>query len=151
MKKLIITALALISTSVLACPDLAGNYSVCRSKNNILIESTDLVVEQTEVSGVTHYSISYLQDGTSDRQGYTLIADGQSVKEEWITETGVHFVSVTTATCQGDTLYLDSDIKADGDNWKKDQNWIVRKGQSMIQTSKGVVGAMPFTDVLTCK
>lgn len=149
--KYLIFASAFISSVAMACPDLSGTYAVCRSKNNILIESTDLVVEQQVVNGDTHYSLSYLQDGTSQREGYTLIADGVSRTEEWVSETGVHFVGVTMARCVGDKLYLDSDIKFDGENWKKDQNWIVRKGDSMIQTSKGVVVTMPYTDVLTCK
>lgn len=148
--KYLIVASILISTAAFSCPDLSGTYAFCRSKNNILIESTDLVVDQQILNGITHYSLSYLQDGMTDRDGYTLIADGIPSKEEWISETGVRFVSVTMARCMNDKLYLESDITADGNNWKKDQNWIVRKGARMIQTSKGVVGSMAFTDVLTC-
>lgn len=135
-----------------SCPQLSGSYKVCRSKNNILIESTDLTVKQSRgVDGHERFAISFLQDGTTERQSYELVANQVPVTESWVSDTGVQFVGITTTSCDGNVLYLESVITADGEHWKTEHNQIFRRGSAMIQTSEGRVVEMPFRDTLTCR
>lgn len=151
--KLIFVCLVLVSWGAFAaCPNLAGHYLVCRSQNNILIESTDLHVEQSlGTDGHEHFDISFLQDGTIDRQGYELIANQMAVTESWVSDTGVQFVGVTTTSCSENVLLLESVITADGQPWKIEHNRVTRQGDAMIQVAEGTVGSLRFRDTLTCR
>lgn len=134
------------------CPNLTGQYAVCRSRSNVLIESTDLRVAQRSDSGIERYSISFLPDGSLQREAYELVADGVPVAEEWVSETGVRFRGVTTVHCEGERLKLSSVITADGEHWKTEHS-VIKAGEdsSLVQESRGMVGQLAFTDQLICR
>lgn len=150
MRRLVLLT-SLFAFSALACPDLTATYAVCRSKNNVMIESTDLRISQTAEAGVTRYQISFLADGSTSREAYELVANGIPVRENWTSETGDTFESTTTVSCAGGVLILDSVILSNGRNWKTDHGRIRRQGNTLVQEAEGVVGELPFTDVLTCR
>lgn len=56
--RLIAVAMILVSTSALACPNLAGHYAICRSINGYSAGSTDMEVKQTVQNRITTYAVS---------------------------------------------------------------------------------------------
>lgn len=143
--------LALTSFRAFACPDLAGEFAVCRSKNNVSIEGVDMIVRNTMNEGVRHYTFDFLPDGYTERSKERYEVSRFPARKEWVSETGVNFVSVVSTKCVGNKLYLDSVITSDGANWKSDVTVIRKSGNTLIMDSKGTVGRMAFTDTLTCR
>ncbi len=149
MKKILFLAMFVV-VHAQACPNLSGDYSVCRSKQNILIESTDMKAIQVTQNSITTYTFDSLPDGENQREIVTLMASGQSIKKSWITSTGEHFESTITAQCLGDSIKLQSSTTSDGRNWMTESSIIRKIGNTLVKTSTGVVGEMKFVDTLTC-
>lgn len=82
MKNLIF-AISLMTTSlVFACPDLSGTYAVCRSRNNVLIEGTDLIIKYIPVPHVDLFQISFLPDGSLTREEILISGNGVPAKKK---------------------------------------------------------------------
>ena len=150
MKKLIF-AISLITTSAFACPDLSGTYSVCRSRNNILIEGTDLTVKYTPIPHVNLFQISFLPDGSSTREEILLPGNGVPVKDSWVGPTGIKYERVMSARCLGNLLQARTDITADGRKYVNETSQYYKQGTDLVRISRGTTGELRYLDILTCK
>jgi hypothetical protein len=76
MKFLIATLLLITSTLTLACPQLAGNYTQCKTATGEVLMA-DLKIEQTNTDGFENYAITYIDPETQAEQTITYITDAQ--------------------------------------------------------------------------
>jgi hypothetical protein len=74
--------LLFISSSLLACPDLSGEYLECRPTTGHSTGSRDMVVTQSSLDGVTTYVASATNSQTHERETETYQADGLLKVEE---------------------------------------------------------------------
>ena len=150
MKKLIF-AIALITTSAFACPDLSGTYAVCRSQKNILIEGTDLIVKFIPIPHVGLFQFSFLPDGNSEREEMLISGNGVPAKKSWVGPTGIKYESVISARCLGNLLQARTDITADGRNYVNETSQYFKQGDALVRISRGTTGEMRYVDILTCR
>ena len=67
-------AVLLLSFETIACPNLAGYFSICRSTTGNTSGARELTVRQRLQSGVTLYQLSGIDDASQERQDQSLMA-----------------------------------------------------------------------------
>jgi hypothetical protein len=139
-----------ISFSAMACPNFVGEYSVCRTKKNIMIESTNLIVTQTVVNGVKHIKFDTLPDGQNEREVTVFEISGKPVRKVWRSDGGTTFESVTTASCFLNTMKVKTTIHSNGEALVSESSTYRKVGRTIVQETKGSILTIPFDDVLTC-
>jgi hypothetical protein len=151
MKNLIF-AISLISLPALSCPNLGGTYQVCRSQKNILIEGTDLKVEQYTGSSTAVFKMSMLPDGSRDREVTTLIANGSEAHDSWVGPTGIKYDRVMYGKCLGNLLQWHTEITADGASYVHETSQYFRQGEDLVRISRGhSPSGEKYFDILTCR
>ena len=93
MKTFIVSALALVSTSALACPNLSGRFTCHDFENN---SEQDIVISQSTANGVTSYKMVMTAGGKTLEISY--VADGQVkniVRDEFTSRTEKSFCAGT--------------------------------------------------------
>jgi hypothetical protein len=152
MKKLIFTILLITSFSTFACPNLGGNYQVCRSQKNILIEGSDLKVQQFSAPGTAVFRFSMLPDGTREREEVTFIANGSEMKDSWVGPTGIKYERVMFGKCLGNLLQWHTKILADGAPYVNETSQYFRQGDDLVRISRGIFPyGEKYFDILTCR
>jgi hypothetical protein len=76
MKYLIFLFVFLTSSAVIACPQLAGNYTQCKTASGEVLMA-DLRIEQSNTNGIENYAITYVDPETQAEQTITYITDSQ--------------------------------------------------------------------------
>lgn len=150
--KQIIIALFFVTTSVFACPELEGDYAVCRSQRNILIEGTELKVKKIVVPGNTFYQFSFLADGNLEREEVFFPANGVPVKDSWVSSTGVKHERTISARCLSkDLLQARTKIEASGEVLVEETSQYYMQAGVLKRISRGRVGELRYTDFLDCE
>lgn len=151
MKKLIFV-ISFMALPALACPNLGGNYQVCRSQKNILIEGTDLEVQYYRAAGMNLFKFSMLPDGSLDREEITLLANGFPVKDSWTGPTGIKYERMMYGKCLGDLLQYHTEITADGGYYVNETSQYFRQGDDLVRISRGkTFDGKNYFDILTCR
>ncbi len=150
MKKFPIILVFLTTFAQAACPDLAGHYALCRSNRNVLIEGTDMVVKKIDVPNNTFYKISMLADGNLEREEITFPANGVTVKDSW-ESTGIKYERQMSARCLGNLVQAHTEIIADGLSYVNETSQYFKQGDDLVRISRGTVGELRYTDILTCR
>lgn len=150
--KTLMTALLFISTAAAAtCPDLQGEYALCRSKRNILIEGTSLTVRKIVVPGNTFYQFSFLPDGQSNREEIFFPANGVPVTDRWVS-VGANYERTISARCLApNLLQARTLITRDGEVSVEETSQYYMQAGVLKRISRGRVGEMRYTDFLDCK
>lgn len=151
--KNIIFAISLISSfSTFACPNLGGNYQVCRSQKNILIEGTDLKVQQIPVPHMTIFKFSMLPDGSREHEEVMFVASGAQMKDSWVGPTGIKYERMMFGKCLGNLLQWHTEILADGEAYVRETSQYFRQGEDLVRISRGTFpSGEKYFDILTCK
>ena len=111
-----ILVLLFASSTLLACPDLAGEYSVCRSTTGNSPGSIDMVVKQTVSNKVTTYVVSATNAQSETTETETYRADGKlNVQVITDPDSGMTMETATTINCSGNTLNINIDVKFEGE------------------------------------
>jgi hypothetical protein len=150
--KNIIFFISILTTSVYGCPELGGNYQVCRSQKNILIEGTDLVVKQIPVPNMTVFKMSMLPDGSREREEVMFVASGAQMKDSWTGPTGIQYDRVMYGKCLGNLLQWHTEITADGEYYVNETSQYFRQGDDLVRISRGkTYSGERYFDILTCR
>ncbi len=141
----------LVSLSALACPNLAGSYSVCRSETGNEADSTDVVVTQSIQNRVTVYTMTGTDDEGS-RTTQTIIADGKARTEKIEDEdSGLTFELVTQASCKGQALEMKISTKLQGQNLGSVTSVTSKRGSSLVTRTTGQMMGQTIKDTVTCE
>lgn len=149
MRAFVIAALSL-STSVMACPSLNGNYKLCTSSTGAT--SSDAVLTQSTRNGVTTYSMTSTEDSSGERSTETYIADGKvRTTTESDPESGMTFVTKTVTTCVGSSLKVNLKISVDGENFADMNLETTKTGQRLSSKTTGVIFGENVTESEICE
>lgn len=150
MKHTIAAFLFLSSVAHAACPALQGEYTLCRSKKNILIEGA-LSVKKIEVPGNTFYEFKLSPEGSSEVETTFFPANGIPVKDSWVSSTGVKHERTISARCLADNLLqVRTQILAYGGTLVEETSQYYMQGEELRRISRGKVGELKYTDFLDC-
>lgn len=122
---------AFLSTSVFACPNLAGKYASCRTISGPDSTLMDVEITQTVRNRITTYVIK-ATDEYNERVTETYKADGKVVKEEVVDpDSGSKLQTLSTFTCSPTIFTVKSELKLDGElmmslisNYTKSENQV---------------------------
>lgn len=152
MKNLIFAITLITSFSSFACPNLGGNYQVCRSQKNILIEGTDLKVQQIPVPHMSIFKFSMLPDGSREREEFTFAANGSNQRDSWVGPTGIKYDRLMYGKCLGNLLQMHTEILMDGQPYVKETSQYYKQGNALVRISRGVFPyGEKYFDILTCE
>jgi len=144
--------LCVFSVNAIACPNLSGFYPTCRSNSGNTEVDYDVQVTQQNNNGVTVYSVSSTDSETNDRSSYQTIADGiERVDRVEIPEFGVVVDLKTIASCQGDTLIVETSTMLDGNSIGSTHSQIQKVGNQLHQATTGEMLGQEINDTVICE
>jgi hypothetical protein len=144
--KTLLCASLFISASVMACPDLSGKWTSCRSTTDPswIIENailTNLKTSPLELNIVTENPYSnevFVVDGL-ERKTSSPSPYGEAVKSY-------------TAECSGDSITIDTRVTLGGQPFAAIRTIMTLEGGRLIQEMSGSVGAnKDFKDKMICE
>lgn len=143
--------LALSSFSALACPNLAGQYAVCRSTTGATSGSSDVLVSQRIENGVTIYSITSTDDETGERDTSEFPADGQIYNNTEVQD-GMEITTSTMIACAGNALNMVSSSTVDSQPLMNLNMLFTRtSSNSVTQEISGDIFGQPIQDTVICQ
>ena len=115
MKVLSLISLLLVATNTLACPNLAGRYTQCKTAEGEVMMA-DLNLEQNTVNGFTLFDINYIDPETNVEQTIQYLADGQWHADNYTDpDSGVVLDFAIKAECINETLYFHEKMSMQGE------------------------------------
>jgi hypothetical protein len=143
--------LLIIAVPSYACPNLSGNYPLCRSLSEQQEYQRNLSIEQKTANKITQYTFNYI-DEDEDEVAEIYKADGKTkVEIQKDPDTGVILRSETTASCQGDELLLKFRVKLDNTDFAKLQVRVFKKNNKLHQLTKGESMGEEINDEVVCE
>lgn len=114
--RLIVIAGLFSSLSAMACPDLAGTYTTCRSLTGNTSGSTDMVITQSTQNKVTTYTVVSTDSETNERETETYRADGK-INSSTITDpdSGIAVTMSSVVKCANNALNLNMKVSMSGE------------------------------------
>ncbi len=147
--RLLATLIALVSFNTFACPQLAGNYSYCRSTTGAAPEVSDMVITQKSENGVTVYTMASTDVEDQERSSHDYYADGKPRVITSESEMG-EITDSMTFTCKGKELKSRQYLSI-AEEMFFDVNIDYKKnGQELMIKYKGTVAGIEFEDTLNC-
>jgi len=145
-----VLCLSLISISSMACADLSGTYSECRSTENNRISSTNLVVKQTVTNSITTYTATSTDSESQERSTETFLADGLPHTTA-VNQDGVQLVVTTTSTCQAQGVSQVMIAQYQGQIVGQVSTTVTKKETKLMITSTGQIGGEEVSESVVCK
>lgn len=146
----LLVAVTFISTSAMACPNLAGSYKVCRSTTGHSSGSTDMVVSQSVQNKVTVYNVSATNAETQTRETEVYKTDGKPVVAKY-EDSGMVLVTKTVSTCAGTTLNINVDMSLNGQEMGWSKVKVTKAGKQLVIESKSFDGERENSDKEICE
>lgn len=154
MRLLLLSSL-FISSTVLACPNLAGKYATCKTTSGEPTGTTDINVSQRLDRGVTIYSIESknVNDSGEVTVSESFRADGKTViATETDPDSGMTAELATTATCQGaKSLNLLMKLTINGEEIARVTTTVSKNGNSLMTVTKSVGAEGESVETVVCK
>jgi hypothetical protein len=132
-----------ISSSAVACPDLAGVYSACRSTTSHMPAPQEIAVTQRNADKVNIYYLMTV-DESGNKEVDTFTANGKNQPQEMRDpESGTSVSYDSKATCKGDALEIETTILN-----QKITISFTKKNQELIQQ---ISTTNALIDTIICK
>ena len=146
-------ALALISSSAFACPDLSGKYAVCRSQTGNSAGSTDMVITQTTANRVTTYTVASTDVETNERETETFKADGKTVSNtQTDPDSGMTLSIATTASCIGTSaVKINMVVKFNGEVAANVVQQVSKAGKTLTMKTTGSNMGEEINETVICE
>jgi hypothetical protein len=136
--KLVILTLALISLPAMACPELAGKYSACRSSSEQESTSSEVSIEQEIVNQVHQFKIQTVDTQSGDRGTENYQADGKlKISTQTDPDNGTEVRTETLASCSGNSLYVKLKVTIDSRPLAKINVKVSKINNQLVQVFTG--------------
>lgn len=148
-----LVALALlVSSSVFACPNLAGTYATCRSTTGQTPGSTNMVVTQSVTNKITTYQVSATNNETNEREHEIYKADGK-VNTQVISDpdSGTTLETSSRISCTATTLKIYMNVKLNGEAAGFAEIKVVKVGSQLIVESMSFDGEETIVEKEICE
>ncbi len=148
MRSLLLASI-FISASAIACPDLAGNYPVCRSNTDSKPDQ-NMMITQEILNGVTVYTSTSTDSESGETSTDTISADGKEV-EETADVGGVPLTMKYTATCSGEALVMDAGLSIEGQSIGTVQSTMTKEGNALVTRTTGNLLGEDVSEETVCE
>ena len=147
MKFLIVSGM-FVSFSVMAvCPNLAGEYTSCRSQSGELTSGSTISQEMT--NGVTTYTVVSIDDESGSEVTETFIADGVLRADTFPDPSGKVTIA-SLASCQGNALVLDLKVFSEFQEFANLHFQIIKIGHQITTLTTGTASGGQVNDTEVC-
>ncbi len=142
----------IISSSAIACPNLAGTYATCRSTTGQTPGSTNMIVTQSVTNKITTYEVSATNNETNEREQETYRADGK-IQTQIISdpETGITLETSSKISCSETTLSIDLSVKLNDEVAGHANINVVKVGSQLIVDSTSFDGEETIVEKEICE
>jgi hypothetical protein len=152
MKVSLFFAFSLLSASALACPNLSGYYSGCRSSTGQLPGREDMTVTQLSQNGVALYRITWINQESQDREEQFVLADGRTyTQEQRDTTSGATVLKQVTASCRQAVLAINDTTIVNRQVVRDVATQLTRAGGILRWVLSGSVMGRRVVDTLICE
>jgi hypothetical protein len=142
----------IISSSALACPNLAGTYTTCRSTTGQSPGSTNMIVSQSVTNKITTYEVSATNNETNEREQETYRADGIIQTQVILDpETGITLETSSKISCSATTLSIDLNVKLNDEAEGYANIKVVKVGSQLIVDSTTFNGEETIVEKEICE
>jgi hypothetical protein len=152
MRLLALTAL-LITGHALACPNLAGYFSICRSTTGNTAGARELTVRQRLQGAVTLYQLSGIDEESGERHDQSVLADGRTyITTQIDSATGQTLAIRTWAICRQNTLVINQHVSRLPFNTPLSQlqTTMSKTGTQLELAISGTAGGLQINDRVEC-
>lgn len=145
-------AIAFLTSTALACPDISGRYNVCVSSSGETGNSKDVVIEQKVINKIHNITITSTDEETQQRSSDSYKADGKT----WMTkttdpETGFVLVSHTSTTCNDQFISIKSSMTLNGEHMSTMNLKMTKINGELIQEISGDSLGSEISDKVNCR
>lgn len=152
MKIHLLCAFFLLSASALACPNLSGFYSSCRSTTGQLSGREDMTVTQISQNSIALYRLSWISQETQDREEQFILADGRTyTQEQRDANTGLTVLQQITASCRQNVLTVNDTLIVNRQVVRDVATQLIRSGGVLRSALSGSLRGQRVTDTLICE
>jgi hypothetical protein len=142
--------LAVCSVSAYACPDLSGEYLVCRNQSNLVV-MTDVVLSQLVTDNITTYSME-LTDVEGERSSDEYRADSITYTSDFsVPELGIEAKVDTKSSCSENALKINQEIVVNGEVVVKMDSTLSKKDNRLVLTVQGHNEEETVNELITCQ
>ena len=110
-----------------------------------------MVVQMIPVPHNTLYKMSFLPDGSREREEVLIPTNRATVKDSWVGPTGTKYERSLYAACLGNLLQVHTEITRDGEAYVKETSQYYKQGEDLVRISRGKLVEYKYTDILTCR
>ena len=143
--------LSLVSLPALACPNLVGNYKICRSSTDAESLSS-LSIEQSIVNKYNQYTFTTYDSEGKKARVEKYIADGKTkVATDTDSDTGITMSTKTLTTCKDNFLNIKMDATLDNAAFANVTIKASKDGNQIVQVFSGVSMGEPVNDRIICE
>lgn len=147
-----LTLAAFLSLPALACPQLAGTYSQCKSNSSSETEVKQIMIEQKVENKITQYTFSTHDVEADEVRIEKYIADGKGkTATETNPETGITIKTNTAASCAGAVLKIKMVAEIDAAEFANVVIQISRVENKLVQSFSGTSMGQPVGETVTCE
>jgi hypothetical protein len=138
--------------SILACPNLAGQYANCISQTGDNSNTTDVTITQITEAKVTTYTITATDSISGETEQKIMIADGKTrTTSETDPATGLTFKESQSFSCKNNVLFGKMLITFNNSEMLN-VNLETNKVDGIVQIKmKGSSMDQPIDDLVICK
>lgn len=151
MRALVIFALT-VTTSAMACPELAGTYARCQSNvPDSQSNSTDVVLTQSVVNGINIFELTETAEATGERETSSFPADGVTYEGEQAPD-GLPISANVTISCRGtEALTFKNDIFLAGQPVGVFNTEVTKQGGRLFKRLTGNLFGTEINEEIVCE
>jgi hypothetical protein len=151
MRALFVAVTFIATSAFAACPNLAGNYKVCKNIAGETV-SADMIVQQSIQNKVTVYNVSVINQETQQRESEVYKTDGKMVSETYEDpETGIQIEAQMVSACIGNALDIKMNLNMGGQTMGWTKIKVTKNGKQIIVDSVNFDGEQEITDKEICE
>jgi hypothetical protein len=141
-----------LSAEALACPSLAGYYSMCRSTTGQQSGLEDLTITQTFQHNVPLYRMNAINLETQERVEESILADGRTYHQEHRdTSTGLNVLTQIASSCRQNVLVVNKTMIMNRQVVSQFVAHISKTGNRLRWANSGQVMGRPVADTFICE
>lgn len=149
MRSLVLASL-FVSASAVACPDLSGNYPVCRSNVPDSTPDQNIVISQAVSNGVTTYTTSSTDSETGETTTESIAADGKVIEVE-ANPDGLPIAMKYSASCADNSLVMDVSLSVEGMDIGSAKSTLTKEGNALVTRTTGNILGEEIAEETICE
>ena len=149
--KLLFLVATIFSLPVLACPNLAGTYKICKSSNG-QNSMASITIEQKFINKYNQYTLTIQETDDREVRVEKYTADGKTkIASDTDAETGITIRTETLTTCKDNILNIKMNATLDAEAFANVTIKMSKVGNQLTQFFSGTSMEEPINDTIVCE